>query len=154
MRPETADIRSSELRNLFEYWHRKRGVHLAPPRAAIMPSEMRALLPRVFIVEVVGSPPRFRFRLAGTLIVDRFGEEITGRFLDELDLDKRNREIVDDYRRVVETHEPVCSRWRYTKHDGTMLSYERLLLPLSSDGGLVDMILGGAAEEPLGSPAD
>jgi hypothetical protein len=29
-----------------------------------------------------------------------------------------------------------------------MLSYERLLLPLSSDGKSVDMIPGGAAEEP------
>jgi hypothetical protein len=153
MTPETIEIRSKDLQALFEYWRRKRGHRPAPSRQDIQPVEIKSLLPRIFIVEIVGAPPRFRFRLAGTLIVDGFGEEITGRFLDDLDLDRRNREITADYQRVVDTRGPVCSRWRYTKNDGKVLSYERLLLPLSSDGKASDMILGGAAEEPLSSPA-
>jgi hypothetical protein len=148
MASDNSAIRAKELQQLFDYWQRKRRDRMAPARADIVPTEIRLLLPRVFIVEIVGSPPRFRFRLAGTLVVDRFGEEITGRFLDELDLDERDREIVADYLKTAETRAPVCSRWSYVKHDGTPLRYERLLLPLSSDGRTVDMILGGAAEEP------
>jgi hypothetical protein len=148
------EIRTKELQALFDYWQRKRNGRFAPARADVVPTEIRALLPRLFIVELVGSPPRFRFRLAGTLVVERFGEEITGRYLDELDLDALNREIGADYMKTAESRAPVCSRWSYVKHDGTPLRYERLLLPLSSDGETVDMILGGAAEEPRGSSAD
>ena len=144
MDPNKLAIRSKELQALFDYWQRKRNGRVAPARADIVPTEIRPLLPRIFIVEIVGSPPRFRFRLAGTLVVDRFGEEITGRFLDELDLDAFNREIVADYVKTADTRAPLCSRWSYTKHDGTPLRYERLLLPLSSDGKTVDMLLGGA----------
>jgi hypothetical protein len=154
MAPRTVEIRSKELQTLFDYWDTKRAHRVAPSRADIVPTEIKPLLPRIFIVELVGSPPRFRFRLAGTLVVERYGSEITGKFLDELDFDARNEAIRADYRRVAETRTPVCSRWRYTKGNGTMLSYERLLLPLSSDGAAIDMILGGAAEEPFGAPAD
>jgi hypothetical protein len=154
MAPEAVEIRSKELQTLFDYWQSKRGMRLAPTRADILPTEIKPLLQRIMMVDVAGTPPRFKFRLAGTMIVDRFGEEITGRFLDELDLDRRNREIDLDYRKVVETAAPLCSRWRYTKNDGKFLNYERLLLPLSTDGKAIDMILGGAAEESIDSPAD
>lgn len=119
-----------------------------------MPPEIKSQLRRIFIVEIVGNPPRFRFRLAGTAIVNGFGEEITGRFLDELDLAKRNDEIAADYQKVIATRAPVCSRWRFIKADLRPQSYERLLLPLSSDGATVDMILGGAARESMSDAAD
>lgn len=150
---DSVEIRSKELRGLLAYWHGKQGNRAAPSRADIVPGEIKAILPRVFMIDVIGSPPRFRFRLAGTLVVDRFGEEITGRFVDELDLDHRNREIIADYSEAAKLCRPVCSRWDYTKQDGRMLRYERLLLPLSSDGRTVDMLLGGAAEELLSSRA-
>jgi hypothetical protein len=148
----TFEIRSKELQPLFDYWQKKRNGRTAPSRSDIVPTEIKPLLPRIFIVEIVGTPTRFRYRLAGTLVVDRFGEEITGRFLDELDVDKRNDEIAAEYLKTAESRQPLCSRWSYTKQDGTSLSYERLLLPLSSDGQSVDMILGGAAEIRRKSP--
>jgi hypothetical protein len=140
-------IGSDALRSLYEYWRMKKGARLAPSRGDVVPAEIRSLLPRIFMVDVVGAPPRFRFRLVGTEVVERFGEEITGRFLDELDLDEVNQEISDDYRKAVASCGPVCSRWTYTKHDGKLLRYERILLPLSSDGKAIDMILGGAFAE-------
>jgi hypothetical protein len=154
MSAESPEIRAPELRNLFDYWQHKRGGRVATARADIVPSEIKPLLQRIMIADVVGTPPRFRFRLAGTLVVDHFGEEITGRFLDELDLAKCGQHIVEEYRKVVESCTPLCSRWRYTKSSGKLVSYERLLMPLSSDGKAVDMILGAVAvEEPFGSPS-
>lgn len=35
------------------------------------------------------------------------------------------------------------ARFAFTKQDGRHLEYERVLLPLSSDGGKVDMLLIG-----------
>jgi hypothetical protein len=127
------EIRAQPLKELFDYWDRKRGERFAPTPAAIVPTEIKPLLRRLFIVEVVGSPPRFRFRLAGTAVVDGFGEELTGRFLDELDLAKRHNEIARDYHQVLATRAPACSRWHYTKQDGKPQRYERLLMPLSAE---------------------
>jgi hypothetical protein len=147
MRDDTIEIRAGVLRALYDYWRGKADGRRAPSRADIVPAEIKPLLRRIFLVDVVGTPPRFRFRLVGTEVVDYFGEEITGRYLDELDLDEVDHDIVADYRRVAAFGKPVCSRWTYQKHDGKLLRYERILLPLSSDGETIDMLLGGAFAE-------
>jgi hypothetical protein len=112
---------------------------------------MRAFLRHILLLELIGTPPRFRFRLAGTEIVERYGEELTGRFLDEIDLGAVGPEILREYEKAASEARPVYSRWNYTKHDGQYLKYDRLILPLSSDGCVVDMLLCGAAVD--GGPA-
>jgi hypothetical protein len=148
MHGEPIEIRAGELRRLYDYWRAKKGDRNAPRRADIAAAEIKPLMSRIFIVDVLGAPPRFRYRLAGTQLVERFGEEITGRFLDELDLSDAGGEIAAEFRNVAASCRPVCSRWEYTKRDGKLLRYERLLLPLSTDGQTVDMILGCAFAEP------
>jgi len=136
-----------ELRQLYGYWLAKKGGRLAPARSDIHPAEMKPFLRHVFLLEVIGTAPRFRFRLAGTEVVERYGEELTGRFLDEVDLDEVGSEILGEYERATREAQPVCSRWNYRKHSGHQLRYERLILPLSSDGRTVDMLLCGACAE-------
>jgi hypothetical protein len=143
------EVYHPELRQLHGYWLAKKGERLAPARSDISPAEMRSFLPHVFLLEVVGTPRRFRFRLTGTEVVDRYGEELTGRFLDEIDLDEVGSEIIGEYERATREVRPVCSRWNYKKGDGHFLRYERLILPLSTDGQTVDMLLCGACAESL-----
>ena len=94
------EVRQAELRQLHDYWLAKKGQRLAPARSDISPADMRKLLPHVFLLEVVGCPRRFKFRLAGTEVVERYGEELTGRFLDEIDLDEVGTEILGEYERA------------------------------------------------------
>ena len=99
--------RSPALQKVYAYWLRKRGHRLAPSRADIHPEEMRELLPHLYLIEPVGSPPRLRFRLAGTRIVDEYGNEITGKFIDELDLNAVSTPICAELERALDTCEPL-----------------------------------------------
>jgi hypothetical protein len=134
---------NGHLKKLLAYWHEKKGDRLAPTRAEIDPAEIRPLLPHVGIVDVERSPLRFRYRLAGSDIVRGYGEELTGRYLDQIDLNGHQQEITEEYRRTAESAEPVCATWEYKRKNGRHVRYERLVLPLSSDGEHVDMLLGG-----------
>lgn len=137
-------IQHEALKQLYAYWLAKKGARLAPSRGDIQPAEMKPFLRHVFLLDVIGSPPRFKFRLAGTEVVNRYGEEITGRFLDNIDLDDVTSDIVHEYEKTVRDARPVYGRWRYIKHSGKYLNYERLILPLSSNGRTIDMLLCGA----------
>jgi hypothetical protein len=107
------DIELSDpvLRKLFDYWIEKKGDRIAPTRAEIDPGEIRALLPNVFLVERVGEPPRYRYRLVGTTVVKEFGEEITGRYLDEVDFDFVTSRVVSEYDRAAKDRRPIASKW-------------------------------------------
>jgi hypothetical protein len=132
-----------QLRELLGYWLRKKGTRRAPARAHIDPAEIVHLLPFVGLVDVTRDPLRFRFRLVGTAVVAGYGQDITGRFLDEIDLNLHERDIIAEYVQVAESWQPVCARWAYVRSDGRHVAYERLALPLSSDGKTVDMLFGG-----------
>jgi hypothetical protein len=119
------------LKKLHGYWLAKKQHRLAPARTDIDPAELRHMLPYLFMVDVENRPLRYRFRLVGTAIVSSFGLDITGRYLDEVGF------------RVVATGEPSCHQVHFTRGNGRFLAYERLILPLSSDGRSVDMLLGG-----------
>ena len=132
-----------ELKKLLAYWLSKKGDRIAPSRSDIDPAEITQLLPYVALVDVLHDPLRFRFRLAGTEIAMSYGLDLTGRYLDEIDLDGHQHEILLEYEKVTEQGVAVCKTWEYTRQDGRHIRYERLALPLSSDGKTVDMLFGG-----------
>ena len=56
-----------------------------PPVSAIDPLLMpRSALSFMSVIEVFGDPPRLRFRLQGTQLVDVIGRDDTWQFLDEV----------------------------------------------------------------------
>jgi hypothetical protein len=131
------------LRQVLAYWESKKGRRVAPLRGDIDPAEIAKLLPNVGLVEVERNPLRFRFKLAGHHIVSAYGMELVGRYLDQVGLDEQQHQIAAEYKRVVENFEPICTIREYTRRDGRHVRYERLALPLSTDGRSVDMIFGG-----------
>jgi hypothetical protein len=71
-------------RALLDYWHEARGAEAMPPLSAIDPTSLpRACLPYISVLEVELAPFRLRSRLAGSALVDQFGLNQTGRYLDE-----------------------------------------------------------------------
>ena len=135
--------RHRKLLRLLEYWIEKKADRIAPARRDIQPTEMRDFLPNVFLVDVEERPMRFRFRLVGTEIVELFGIDVTGRYVDELDFSDRAPAVHAYYAAVVTTREPNCHAVQFTRGNGRHLSYERVILPLSSNNVAVDMLLGG-----------
>ncbi len=142
---------------LLAYWQSKLNGRKAPRREDIAPEELGDLLPWVVLVDVVGEPPRFRVRLAGTGVVREYGAEMTGMFLDEMDLGVARNRSLDDHRRAVREFRPVVGSFDFEKRDGRWVSYERITLPLSADGKTVNMLLCGARMHgagALGTPSD
>lgn len=149
--------RHALLRDLYGYWLAKKRQRLAPARKDVDPAEIRHLLPHLFMVDVEKQPRRFRFRLVGTAIVSSFGLDITGRYLEEISFSDQAPSVLSHYVAVASTGEPSCDQVHFTRGGGRYLAYERLILPLSSDGTTVDILLGGicfdeAYETDLSSP--
>jgi len=133
-----------KLRRLYDYWRsRYRGGRL-PSRHDIDPLDIPDLLPNLFLLDVVGDAEDFVFRLAGTLVEDAFSMPLRGRSIAEI-------------QRAAGTPIPVAQHIEVARgggpryREGSVLvagrdhwRTHRLLLPLSSDGRAVDVLIGGA----------
>ncbi len=143
------------MRQLHAYWLSKKGAARAPPRSAIRPEEMVPLLPSLALVDVIGDPPRLRVRLFGTKLVSAYGEDITGQFTDEIDLDTIGPDLDAQMKQVARDWRPHVVRVQLSKaEDRRRIEYERIWLPLSADGTTVNMLLGGIDVEVAYSPLD
>jgi hypothetical protein len=137
---------------LLEYWnHLAQRLDRLPKRAEIDPVELAVdLLPNIFLVDVVrmsDAPPRFRFRLLGAAITVR--ERVRpGQYLDdyltETTPDDMTRHYLDCLQRRVRIRRSNLAWDHPTKE---FISYHVMLLPLSSDGMVVDALLGLAIYE-------
>jgi hypothetical protein len=90
----------------------------------------------------VCEPRRYRYRLIGTHVVTASGEDRTGRIFENVGFFKIHPVVVEQYNGVVDTARPFHSLEPFTNFiSGATYEVDRLLLPLSSDGRLVDMIV-------------
>ncbi|HTY69843.1 MAG TPA: PAS domain-containing protein [Alphaproteobacteria bacterium] len=134
-------IRHPELRRLYDYWSARRSGRRYPGRLDIDPVELKFALGNVSLIEVVDdTPPRFRWRLVGSLLVQRLGNDMTNRLLDEYPNPAYRDYLIDTYRQMVATGEPSRSI-NERVIDGKPREFEVLRLPLAENGEKVDMIL-------------
>lgn len=73
-----------KIRSLAEYWLRISPENCIPGRQHFDPLEIWDLVSNVWIVDVFDSPPRFRYRVVGTRIVEYLGRDPTGETMDEV----------------------------------------------------------------------
>lgn len=132
----------ADLSQLLAMWcDRCESDHL-PARAQFDPLEMRSLLGRIVIFDVLPGTPRFRFRLVGTEWVARFGFDPTNTFMEDFPRVQSRAFICEILGRVVNERIPLMVR-RSVLIDKEYFRYGMLLLPLASDGSVVDMIMIG-----------
>ena len=99
-------LRSPLLQQLHAYWEGKRGARLAPVRDELDPAEIVRLLPHLFLIDAIGMPSRFRYRLIGTAVVELTGRDLTGHFVDE-NLEKAKfAAVVEPYEAVIRQARP------------------------------------------------
>ncbi len=134
---------------LFSYWDRKRAGRIMPSRADLDPVDIPNLLAFVGLIDVLESPRRYRYRLVGTGLVNAFGRETTGRELFEAGPARYAGFLSRLYTMCCAERAPILvlgtCRYRDTLATRTMT---HLLLPLSTDGVRVDMILYSSLNEP------
>lgn len=135
------ELGDERLQRLYVYWQEKRGSRLMPSRDDIDPIDLTYCLGYLCLVDVeAGEPPRFRFRVDGSNCVSISGIEMTGRYVDEIPLSDYRAVMESAYRSIYTTKLPHYYNddeiW-----DDRHYRTEGILLPLSSDGLTVNMLI-------------
>jgi hypothetical protein len=129
----------NEVRALYSYWDGLRAGRTTPLRSEIDPRDMACRASNLFILENLGSG-NVRFRLAGTSIVDAFGMELRGMNARAI-MSAASRESFMAL--IGETLEdPGVGYARLRNADNPEELWEITLLPLRSDFGMIDRVIG------------
>lgn len=131
-----------KIRQIVTYWLSIHPADGLPGRQHLDPLDIPQLLPNVRLQDVVGVPPRIRMRLMGTRVVEFFGKDHTGKWLDDVSEDFANSGTYRDFLDVVREKQPS---WRQGRarlvYEKDFVTLERVHLPLARDGTTVDMVL-------------
>jgi hypothetical protein len=133
----------ASLLRLFEYWDAKRGERRFPSRTDIDPLDFHDLLPNIFLIDVFEREPYFRFRLSGSSVDEIHGEYLTGKSPQDIKTAEVSELIESHFRAVLDDRCPRCDHVFLLARDQTYWHFERLILPLSSDGIVINMLLCG-----------
>ena len=138
----TYDYRSDAvLGRVLAYWEERRGSRRMPARRDLDPVDLAPVLPHLQLIDVV-PPNRFRYRLVGTALVEVFGHDYTGRFVDELLLGTGRAELITCvFTTVRDRARPVFLQARYFTAKNVDFMTNRVYLPLSENDGEVNMML-------------
>ena len=153
--PAPQAIDHPALRALFDYWSGRRDGSGLPARRDIDPLDIPQLLPHLMLIDVTlpgqvpakrsgDCVPELRYRLVGTALVRHMGRDTTGLTVGEAYIGTDWEKIHEDYLYVVSRGRPCLRHNQGVGKDSRTFDYQRLLLPLASDGGCVDMILAAA----------
>ncbi len=141
--PKEIDPSEPQLRQLLAYWEAKRGDRRLPARGDIDPAEIPQLLPDLIMVDTGPTLDSFRYRLFGTRVCAGFGHERTGMRFSDLPRIENFDAVYEDYWLTCRERAPHYFHGQIASLPSEFSTYSRLLLPLSSDGEEVDIILGG-----------
>ena len=137
------ELNDPDLVQFYDYWASLCGDRPMPSRKDVDPLQITpSHLPNLMLIDVLQDPRRYRYRLVGTNIVTASGEDRTGRIFEDVGFFKIHPVVLQQYNRVVETGKPFHSLEPFTNfRTGNDYDVDRLLLPLSSDGRHVDMLM-------------
>lgn len=140
---------------LYRYWNLRRGTRRMPDRRDIDPIDLGpSLLPHLGLMDIVDGGARVRYRLLGTNIVERWGRDPTGRFMDEVMSGTYGAYIHSLYRTLVQACAPVFSESLFRWDAEGYLRARRLYLPLTHGGtdvaiALIGQVFLGPALHPV-----
>ena len=132
-----------DLIRFYDYWADLRGNRAMPSRGNLDPLQIAPeFLPNLMLIDVLHEPRRYRYRLIGTQVVAASGEDRTGRIFENVGFFKIHPAVIEQYGGVVDTGQPLHSLEPFTNfNSGATYDVDRLLLPLSSAGRVVDMLV-------------
>lgn len=135
--PET--IRPPRLRRLYDYWLAKAGTRPMPARAEIDPVEIPWAIGHLSLIDVEPGG-EYRFRLDAPRNAEFFKRDMTGLTLADYPFPERATFMREGYDAVVASRQPHLAARDFTI-DYRHWRYEILLLPLSTDGEKVNMLM-------------
>jgi len=123
------------------YWSRLRRGRATPDQADIDPKALKRVLPYIFLIDA-RPEASLAYRLAGTGLCERFGQELRGRsFLSQWDPESRSA-LTALLRQSLRTRQPVCLTSIAATDDCRMVELEIVLMPISFGGKEPERFLG------------
>ena len=134
------------LAAFYQYWRTRPTEGGLPGRQHIDPAAIRTLLPWLFMVDVEWQAQRrvYRFRLAGTEIVQLCDFEITGLTFEEA-FPESALEVAADCARVIAARRPRHVKRPLPVPGKRHRLIDLLICPLAADGYLIDKLIGVVA---------
>ena len=130
-----------EQRHLYDYWRGKCHDEVLASRKDIRPADFRQLLPWISLVDLLDGPRRLRVRLAGTQLREIYGRDITGAYLEDLDLAQRGAYWSVAFERLSQGL-PAQGILPVHRPSADFMTRFWLRLPLAGADGKVNMVLG------------
>ncbi|WP_373085340.1 PAS domain-containing protein [Sneathiella sp.] len=137
------DIKHPCLIDLVNYWKKMKTTSGIPLRSQFNPVDIPQCLRHVVLIDVIPSNPRFYIRLAGSAAVSVYTFSVPGKYVEDLLAEKDLAEVIPQYEHSLTHHVPTYLDSTLTVPSGKRLHYERVVLPLSSDGKHADKLLNG-----------
>jgi hypothetical protein len=144
----------SELRNrgmppdflrLADHFERLSVGRLMPQQDEFRPNDIRWLLGRVYLTDVLDGGSDFRVRLFGTFWQMLGGEDLTGRRFSELEAQSdRLNHLRPAFDAVVSARRPIYSVGKLKWPNSEPVFYHRLAIPFTQDGETVSQVLVAA----------
>lgn len=133
------------FKTLYQYWYSlSPGDGLLPGRQHINPAEIKGILGRIALVDVIFQDNKYEFyyRLWGSIMTEIIGQDCTGKFITDLFPPEKLPLVQNVFESVVETACPHYWEIPWGVEERDHVGYKRLLLPLAEDGENVNMIIG------------
>lgn len=148
---DLAAINDERLRRLADYWLAKRGDSVVARRADIDPTEMKWILPHIWLHDVDPETGRQRCRLAGEEVRAMYATNIIGKYVDEYLLSTNWAEIEAHFNAIVDG--PCIGYAKGQVYRAAIEQFghgERIALPLTDDEGQrVTMLIGATIYRAL-----
>ena len=142
-----------KIRSLVEYWHARCEGGRLPRREMIAPADLKALLPTLFLVDCPTRDDRdWVYRLIGTEIAEREGFDKTGKCVRDYFTGSAWPLLRAEYIMCMDENRPVYrADTALDRVSRDSFEFERIFLPLASDGENVDKIIGVVEFLPFGT---
>jgi hypothetical protein len=131
------------MARFLDYWLSIKPVGGLPGRQHFDPLDIPDLMPRVWMLDVLREPLRYRYRLAGTKEVGTLEREATGRMFDEVHSHLRNDpEAIGRFNVTVQSGVATYRKGAVLiLHHRDHWSVENCIVPLARDGKTIDILV-------------
>ncbi len=127
------------------YWHSLRRGGGLPAYRQFDPVDVPDILPHLMVLDVLGPPLDFRYRLIGGEVRARQRRKLVRRRVSELPAEAPGQALFEARRRVVESGEPDFAATEVLGPDSLPRLQSCLHLPFASDGARVDVLIAVVA---------
>ncbi len=141
---ETAERRLEyrETRRLLDYWRSLGDATRPPRRADLEPERMAGFLAHIWLMDYVPDSGRLRYRLIGDQVRQRYDKAVVGKYLDEVVEAEAYPQVARYFLACPEVPAISMLMGRLYQEWPRPGFGERLLLPLFSDNGAAEALIG------------